>query len=110
MRPNPTPSRAPRRRAGRTRRWALALGSLAASVLLVAGPHSAAALPATAPGVAQAAQVASTTTTSEALAGTTLEADSRDDGTAVAPWLIWSGIAAGASVLIGGLLLKRRMT
>lgn len=85
------------------------MGGLAVSFFLVAGPHTAAALPATARGGGQVGQVASTTTTSEALAGTTLEADARDDGTALAPWLIWSGVAAGASVLIGGLLLKRRM-
>lgn len=81
-----------------------------ATVFLAAGPHMAAALPAPASGVVDVGQVASTTSTTEALAGTTLEADARDDDTAVAPWLIWSGVAAGVSVLVGGLLLKRRMT
>lgn len=76
--------------------------------------HSALALPgATAPAI-RAGQVASTTsttsTTPTTLAGTTLQAERRDEGTALAPWLIWSGVVAGASVLVGGLLLKRRMT
>jgi hypothetical protein len=50
-----------------------------------------------------------TTETTEALPGTTLEAQERDDGsTSPAPWLIGSGVAAAAAVGIGGLVLKRR--
>jgi uncharacterized protein YcnI len=49
------------------------------------------------------------TTTTERLAGTTLEADERDDGsTSAAPWVIGSGIAALVAVGVGGLILKRR--
>ena len=41
--------------------------------------------------------------------GTTLEAQARDDGTSLAPWLIGSGVAAAAAVLVGGTALRRRM-
>lgn len=52
---------------------------------------------------------AETTSTTERLAGTTLEADERDDGTtSMAPWLIGSGIAAAVAVGVGGYVLKRR--
>ena len=48
-----------------------------------------------------------TTTTTNALPGTTLEADQRDDGTtSAAPWILGSGIAAGLVITIGGLFLK----
>lgn len=49
-----------------------------------------------------------TTDTTEALPGTTLEAQDRDDGSSPAPWLIGSGLAAAAAVGIGGFVLKRR--
>ncbi len=49
-----------------------------------------------------------TTEATERPAGTTLEADERDDDTPLAPWLIGSGLAAAAVVGVGGLLLKRR--
>lgn len=58
--------------------------------------------------VAPTSETTETTQTSERPAGTTLEADERDDDTSVAPWLIGSGLAAAAVVGIGGLLLKRR--
>lgn len=110
MRPDLTPSSVSAARLSRVRRWAAALGAVVAIGLsTVAAPPASALLSPTA-ATEHPGQVVSTTSTSEALAGTTLEADSRDDGTALAPWLIWSGIAAGASVLVGGLLLKRRMT
>ena len=48
-------------------------------------------------------------TTGDTLAGTTLQAEDRDDGGSPAPWLIGSGVAAAAAVAIGGTLLKRRM-
>lgn len=110
IRPNLTTPPTPRGRTGRLRRCSAALGALAATGFLVVGAQTAVARPALSLGAVHTGQVAATTSTSEALAGTTLEADSRDDGTAVAPWLIWSGIAAGASVLVGGSLLKRHMT
>lgn len=113
MRPNLPPPAPPASTPGRVRAWAAVLGALVVVGLSVALALPAWALPSpslTPVAAASASQVTSTTSTSEALAGTTLEADSRDDGTALAPWLIWSGIAAGASVLVGGLLLKRRMT
>lgn len=51
-----------------------------------------------------------TTTTERELAGTTLEAQQRDDGdTSAAPWVIGSGLAALVVIGAGGLLLKRRM-
>lgn len=110
MCPNlPSPS-VPASRVSRSRRWVAVLGALVAIGLSTVPAHPAGALPSPTAVVAHAGQVGSTTSTSEALAGTTLEADSRDDGTALAPWIIWSGIAAGVSVLVGGLLLKRRMT
>ena len=50
-----------------------------------------------------------TTSTTERLPGTSLEAEQRDDGgTSAAPWVIGSGLAALAVVGVGGLLLKRR--
>jgi periplasmic copper chaperone A len=52
---------------------------------------------------------APTTTEGERQAGTTLEAEQRDDGTSSpAPWLIGSGIAAVAAIAIGGTILMRR--
>lgn len=49
------------------------------------------------------------TETTERLAGTTLEAEQRDDGSnSAAPWLVGSGIAALVAVGAGGLVLKRR--
>jgi uncharacterized protein YcnI len=51
-----------------------------------------------------------TTTTERELAGTTLEAQQRDDGdTSAAPWVIGSGLAALVVIGAGGMLLKRRM-
>ncbi|MET0902966.1 MAG: hypothetical protein ABWZ52_06995 [Acidimicrobiales bacterium] len=50
----------------------------------------------------------STSTTAD-LPGTTVEAANEGDGDAAAPWLIGAGIAAIASIAIGGSLLKRRM-
>lgn len=45
----------------------------------------------------------------ERRAGTTLEADQRDDGTSTpAPWLIGSGIAAIVAIGVGGTVLRRR--
>lgn len=61
----------------------------------------------TAPSASSAAQ--SGPTTDDTLIGTTLEAEARDGGGRLAPWLIGSGIAAIAAVAIGGSLLKRRM-
>lgn len=52
---------------------------------------------------------ATTSTTDSDLPGTTLEAEQRDDGgTSAAPWIIGSGIAALAAIVIGGTILKRR--
>ncbi|MEO7427883.1 MAG: hypothetical protein ABIY48_00735 [Acidimicrobiales bacterium] len=52
--------------------------------------------------------VSASTSTTQALPGTTLDADARDDGTSPAPWLIGSAVTAAAAVAIGGSLLKRR--
>ncbi len=62
------------------------------------------------------ADAGSTTSTTAKPTGTTLdlprtagEADQRDDGnTDSAPWIIGSGVAALAAILIGGTILKRR--
>jgi uncharacterized protein YcnI len=52
---------------------------------------------------------ATTSTTDSDLPGTTLEAEQRDDGgTSAAPWIIGSGIAALAAIVVGGTILKRR--
>lgn len=65
--------------------------------------------PTTTEGTPSTAAEPSTTTTNE-LPGTTLEAEERDDGsTSAAPWLIGSAIAALLAVGIGGWLLKRRV-
>ncbi|MGQ0433744.1 MAG: hypothetical protein ACT452_15210 [Microthrixaceae bacterium] len=50
-----------------------------------------------------------TTSVPERIPATTLEAEARDDGTQPAPWLIGSAVAAGAVILVGGLVLKRRV-
>jgi hypothetical protein len=53
--------------------------------------------------------VAQSTSTTDELPGTTLEAEERDDGnTSAAPWIIGSAIAAVLAIAIGGTLLKRR--
>ena len=88
----------------------LAVPALALAALLLA-LGTAAASPADAPRAATTATTAVTapsSTTTEALPGTTLEAEDRHDNTSPAPWLIGSAIAAAAAVAIGGQLLKRR--
>jgi hypothetical protein len=37
-----------------------------------------------------------------------VEADDRSDGSSAAPWLIGGGVAAAASIAVGGTILKRR--
>ena len=49
------------------------------------------------------------TSTTADLPGTTLEAANEGDGDSAAPWLIGAGIAAVLAVVIGGLILKRRV-
>lgn len=78
-------------------RWQTVLDSAVwAAVLLLAlwGPTAAADTP-----PSSATQVP----------GTTLEAQARDEGTSLAPWLIGSGVAAAAAVAVGGTALRRRM-
>jgi hypothetical protein len=89
----------------------LAVSALVLAALLATGTAGAQAVHPSTPHPGTAASMGVTalsTSTTEALPGTTLEADSRDDGTSPAPWLIGSAIAAAAMVAIGGTLLKRR--
>jgi hypothetical protein len=75
----------------------------ALAALLLVAPAAAAS---TAP---TASTVPAAPSTTERLPGTSLEAEERDDGgTSAAPWVIGSGVAALAVVVLGGLFLKRR--
>lgn len=63
----------------------------------------------TTPPTTVTTEATTTTEDDERRAGTTLEAEQRDDGTSSpAPWLIGSGIAAIVAIGVGGMLLKRR--
>lgn len=63
----------------------------------------------TTPPTTVTTEATTTTEDEERRAGTTLEAEQRDDGTSSpAPWLIGSGIAAIVAIGVGGTLLKRR--
>jgi uncharacterized protein YcnI len=77
-------------------------------LMLTADPNASTTTTTATPATTTTAAETGTETT-ERLAGTTLEAAQRDDGSnSAAPWLVGSGIAALVVVGAGGLLLKRR--
>lgn len=66
-------------------------------------------LPSATTTTADATTTTEAPTTTERRAGTTLEAEQRDDGdTDMAPWVIGSGLAAAAAIGLGGWFLKQR--
>jgi len=89
----------------------LAVGVVAV-VVTIAGPSAAAPSHDGAPAAPRAgvfdAGASVTTSVPDRIPATTLEAEARDDGTQPAPWLIGSALAAGAVILIGGSVLRRR--
>lgn len=89
----------------------LAAGVVVA-VVTIAGPSADATSHEGAPAARQVgvvdADASVTTSVPDRIPATTLEAEARDDGTQPAPWLIGSALAAGAVILIGGSVLRRR--
>lgn len=82
------------------------------AVVTIAGASAGATSHAGAPAAVDAgvagARASVTTSVPDRIPATTLEAEARDDGTQPAPWLIGSALAAGAVILIGGSVLRRR--